>query len=195
MYSQNNEEAIILKFFGEGFKGTFLEIGAFDGIHESNTRRLFELGWRGVLVEPSPEQFSKLVLLYGNEPRATLVNAAVSHTPGLEYFHYSHYWASTLSEPLVKLCPEHFTEKLGFWVNTIGLQPLRKWLPYDFISIDAEDRDWEICHGMDPSFLAGCRMICVEHQRHADSEWRELFAPFGLNLHAVTHENRIFART
>jgi FkbM family methyltransferase len=45
--------------FKDGF---FVELGANDGIVQSNTKHL-ELyrGWRGILVEPSPQQFSKLI--------------------------------------------------------------------------------------------------------------------------------------
>ncbi|WP_095696690.1 FkbM family methyltransferase [Candidatus Planktophila versatilis] len=41
--------------------GFFVELGANDGITQSNTKH-FELykGWRGVLIEPSPKQFKKL---------------------------------------------------------------------------------------------------------------------------------------
>ena len=50
MYSQNNEEEIILNFFKEK-KGIFLDLGAYDGIGLSNTRALAEKGWKGVCVE------------------------------------------------------------------------------------------------------------------------------------------------
>jgi FkbM family methyltransferase len=36
--------------------GTFFEAGANDGVTESNTRFLEDLGWTGILVEPHPEQ-------------------------------------------------------------------------------------------------------------------------------------------
>jgi hypothetical protein len=41
--------------------GYFIELGANDGITQSNTKH-FELfkGWHGVLIEPSPTQFKKL---------------------------------------------------------------------------------------------------------------------------------------
>lgn len=43
-------------------KKRFLEIGAWDPITFSNTRALVELGWRGVMIEPSPGPFIELLL-------------------------------------------------------------------------------------------------------------------------------------
>lgn len=193
MYSQNNEEEVILKFFGQSSKGRFLDVGAYDGKTESNTRRLFELGWNGVLVEPSPSQFCELLKMYAKETRAVLINAAVSNTPSLERFHYCNYWASTLSEAQVKRHPDHDLSTV-FWVNTIRIDALRPWAPFDFISIDAEDRDWEICTCLTAELLHGCRMISVEHSHRTDEEWKALFGGFGFTLHHITPENRIFAR-
>lgn len=193
MYSQNNEEEVILKFFGETFKGRFLDVGAYDGKTESNTRKLFELGWNGVLVEPSPAQFCELLKLYGKDNRAVLVNAAVSHTPSMERFHYCSYWASTLSEAQVKRHPDHDLSTV-FWVNTVGIQSFIQWVPFNFISIDTEDRDWEICTCLTDSVLDGCRMISVEHSHHSDEDWKSLFSRFGFKFHHWTPENRIFIR-
>ena len=41
--------------------GYFVELGANDGITQSNTKH-YELykGWQGVLIEPSPKQFKRL---------------------------------------------------------------------------------------------------------------------------------------
>ena len=44
MYSQNNEEQVILDYFGNKI-GNLLDIGANDGITLSNSRKLIELGW------------------------------------------------------------------------------------------------------------------------------------------------------
>lgn len=58
-YSQNNEQKIILDYFGD-FRGAVLDIGANDGVTLSNSRALVALGWRAVLVEPSPAAFVQL---------------------------------------------------------------------------------------------------------------------------------------
>lgn len=60
MYSQNNEETVILDALGPVPQGRFLDIGAHDGILFSNTRALVERGWSGSLFEPSPEVFQRL---------------------------------------------------------------------------------------------------------------------------------------
>ena len=55
-------------------RGTFVELGAFDGVSQSNTAWLeAHRGWRGVLVEAIPEAYERCVL---NRPLATVVNCA-----------------------------------------------------------------------------------------------------------------------
>lgn len=55
-------------------RGTFVELGAFDGLNQSNTAWLeANRGWRGILVEPVPEAFERCVR---NRPLATVVNCA-----------------------------------------------------------------------------------------------------------------------
>jgi FkbM family methyltransferase len=58
-YSQWGEQAPILEFF-QNRTGRFLDLGAHDGIHLSNTRALAELGWGGVAVEADPGNFVEL---------------------------------------------------------------------------------------------------------------------------------------
>ncbi|HLB94298.1 MAG TPA: FkbM family methyltransferase [Candidatus Babeliales bacterium] len=64
-YSQVGQDRwVYTKFFeqlGDNYRGTFVEIGAHDGVTHSNT--LFferELGWRGVCVEPRASAFKSL---------------------------------------------------------------------------------------------------------------------------------------
>jgi hypothetical protein len=57
-YSQNDEERVINGVLDDA--GDFLDVGAFDGKLFSNTLKLYERGWGGVLVEPSPKAFDGL---------------------------------------------------------------------------------------------------------------------------------------
>ncbi len=79
-YSQNDEEGVINSLFGD--TGRFLDVGAFDGKTFSNTLKLYERGWSGVLVEPSPLAFAGLQRQYVDSTRVTLVNAAIADSSG-----------------------------------------------------------------------------------------------------------------
>ncbi len=59
-FGLNNLDKKLLEYF-DYEDGYFIELGANDGITQSNTKHL-ELykGWTGVLIEPSPRQFAKL---------------------------------------------------------------------------------------------------------------------------------------
>lgn len=55
--------------------GFFVEVGAYDGIHSSNTYYLEQvLGWRGICIEAGPEQHHYLAM---NRPLAINVHKAV----------------------------------------------------------------------------------------------------------------------
>ena len=76
-YSQNAEEQHILRIVGDQ-PGRFLDIGAYNPKLFSNTRALYERGWSGVMVEPSPGPFESLLREYGNDDRIKLICAAVT---------------------------------------------------------------------------------------------------------------------
>ena len=65
-YSQRGHDGIIEKIMFElGIdKGFFVEFGAWDGIHLSNTRFLFEKGWGGCYIEANPVKYAELCKNY-----------------------------------------------------------------------------------------------------------------------------------
>lgn len=66
----------ITALFSAKSKGVFLELGAADGIRQSNTALLeYKYGWRGVLIEPQPEAF---MLCRKRRKNSIVVNAFVS---------------------------------------------------------------------------------------------------------------------
>lgn len=62
VYSQNGEDGVIERIFNQFgiIRGTFLDIGAGDGRHLSNTRYLKDKGWDGPAVECDYEKWLKL---------------------------------------------------------------------------------------------------------------------------------------
>ena len=60
MYSQGYEEIYLLNYFKNNNTGFLVDIGAADGINNSNSKKLIELGWSGLLVEPNKKNYNKL---------------------------------------------------------------------------------------------------------------------------------------
>jgi FkbM family methyltransferase len=56
-YSQNGEDYLLWEFFNHKPKGFFIDVGAFDGIHLSNTFAFEKEGWTGICIEPHPAYF------------------------------------------------------------------------------------------------------------------------------------------
>jgi hypothetical protein len=60
----------ILNYLKDIENGFFVEAGAFDGIFQSNTKILEDLGWRGLLVEPS---YDRSIECYNNRSKESSV--------------------------------------------------------------------------------------------------------------------------
>ena len=187
MFSQNDEEAHILRACPEP-SGRFLDIGAWNACDKSNTRALYERGWRGVMVEPSPGPYRGLLAAYPPGNGVLVVNAAV-----------------TLDGNPVEMwltddaCSTSDQETYEKWAAIVAFQPKKVQIPgisletllahggFDFVSIDTEGTSGALmlrllALGQRP------RCICVEHdyrasvlRRAAEEDYREVYSS-GENL-------------
>jgi FkbM family methyltransferase len=72
--SLNNLDDVIEKYLDKR-NGSFIEVGANDGINQSNTYYLeVSKGWRGLLIEPIPRLYKNCKW---NRPNATVENCAL----------------------------------------------------------------------------------------------------------------------
>lgn len=208
MYSQNNEEEIILQFF-EGAVGSFLDIGAYDGINMSNTRRLAELGWSGVLVDGSSFSFRRLFDLYRGDKKMTLINAMITGDHEAKermrlMWESPHSGVSTMEaknyekwKDYVKNIPIPGTEFSEIYVPVVTMKEVLD-LAYsinpviDFVSIDVEGASSDLSLQFDPDRFR-TSMICIEHDER-DKEITERYLGLGFLPVLKNAENIILAR-
>jgi hypothetical protein len=79
-YSQNGEDGVLEEILRrlEIRDGCFVEFGAWDGIHLSNTYRLLRQGWTGVYIEGDARKFAELTEnMRGHSGRLQLIHAYV----------------------------------------------------------------------------------------------------------------------
>jgi FkbM family methyltransferase len=191
MYSQNDEEKIILDYFGDKF-GRFYDIGAWDGKTFSNTRALLEKGWTGVMVEPSPAAFVGLLkncAEFGDKVR--LVNAAITPKPSLMEFY------DAGGDATGSLNPDHAKSwghgKIKFTVHTLAAPTLfSSFGPAEFINLDVESINAILFQHL-PFDWPDLKLICVEHDGY-EAQMEELAKPAGFKRIHRTGENLILAR-
>lgn len=73
-YSQHADDYIAWQLLGKKSKGTVVEVGAFDGVHLSNSYSLEQLGWQSICIEPNPLIYK---YLEKNRPNAININKAI----------------------------------------------------------------------------------------------------------------------
>lgn len=193
-YSQDKEQQIIINHFG-GNTGMLLDIGASDGERFSNSRALMESGWWGTLVEPCARSFAKLVDLYLDNPRARLINAAISKSTGGEMCEMQYAMDSVVST--FDKATYNAWEASGRYrtvemrtVSVIELFPQGTASGFDFITIDAEGWSFGIadmmlsrakpslwCIESDPGFELFEKLMNVHgyehfHSTQSNSLWR-----------------------
>ena len=113
MYSQNNEEQVILNHFKDHI-GSVLDLGANDGITFSNSLRLIQKGWKADLIEASPETFLKLQDQHKGNEDVKCHNIAVSNVNGKIKFWESGSLLGGNDKSLVSTCNPKELER---WPN------------------------------------------------------------------------------
>ncbi len=175
-YSQINQD----KFLENWFKNwkpkekTFVEVGAFDGLHYSNVRRLSEkYGWEGLSIEPVFHNFEKMQKNYKQLPVKCL-NIAVSDYDGETEINVSSYphlpdWGSDVAS-LKEIDKEVWTNKYNAqWTKQkVKVKTLNTVLTEEnyqnigLLCIDTEGADLDVLKGLDLNRFRP-EMIVVEY--------------------------------
>lgn len=84
VHSQCGEDGVIGYLLGLAgiSEGYFVEFGAWDGKHLSNSALLAEKGWAGCFIEGDVVRFQDLLTNYGKNSKISPVNAYVTSNGG-----------------------------------------------------------------------------------------------------------------
>jgi len=203
MFSQYNEEQIIINYFNHKTNGFVVDIGAVDGIINSNSRNLLlNYSWNGVLVEPNPVTFSLLKDLYKNFDKIKLENVAIfdKENENVEFHIYGNdikdSQGSTLSEVFKQRAISQTGDKYQntIFVNTISLSSLFALhkVPnnFDFLSIDCEGVDLQVLLSNDWDKYRP-KLICVEESINVQ-EIENLLKTNNYSFHSRTAGNAFY---
>lgn len=193
VYSQYEEERYILDAVGSG-AGTFLDIGAYHPTVFSNTRALYERGWSGVLVEPSPEPFLNLLKEYGSSDRITLVHAAIGAKRDIVEFHATANAVSTSDDGVFAKWKAHAKYDGSFLAPQISMVDLLYAIghrQFEFVNFDAEGQSVDLFREFLSTESPQC--VCVEHDDRID-ECLAISAGRGYREVYRNGTNLVFAR-
>jgi FkbM family methyltransferase len=208
-YSQCQEDLFLNKnIFKNKQNGTYIELGALDGILYSNTK-FFEdsLNWKGILIEPHPEKYKLLRL---NRPNNFLFNNLVScHIEPLEYRYFvdCHAAVSGVQNTLSQHHFDTYFESNNEWnksllQNKIFIKPVSlteivkstNLTHIDLLSLDVEGHEYEVLNSWD--FSIPIDIILIETlgvQPEKDELCREILIKNNYKFITKYKHNEIFA--
>jgi len=169
-YSQQNEDKYLLKLFKieDVQNGTYLEIGAYDGIYFSNTLFLQnEYGFSGILIEPQKTLFKELTI---NRPLDFLVNSAISNSEETQISFIGDNLEAGISS-LSSINLERFPAWKNYMVDNKKMKTVIRDsnLKYiDVMFIDTEGSEFEIIKSINFSFPIS--LIVVEAHKENKEE-------------------------
>ncbi len=205
-YSQNGEDCLLREFFDPTKKGYFVDIGAFDGIHLSNSYAFEQLGWKGICVEAHPEYFS---LLKKNRPQSLCLHYACVRQRNTHRIEFQVEKMGLLSSVLAT---HEFREDVRARYEDRGLtfqgfrpvevpaaaldELLEKYydrkFPIDFVSLDVEGLEPEVLQGFDADGYSPRVMVVEANTDAARHEIIEILTSFQKYLFAGRLAENLF---
>jgi FkbM family methyltransferase len=175
-----NLSDIYEKYFGFKKDGTFVEVGAFDGISWSNTFGLAVLGWKGLFFEPQPNYFQECVNNYSAFEKIKVINSCVGKSTGKIKLYTGYSLATTDLDSLKEY------EKIDWFKGILdekrnietNLDTLDNFLTeekfekeFDLLVIDVEGAEYDVLQGFTISEWKP-KMVIIE--LHEENEHESL---------------------
>lgn len=175
-YSQWGEDrAIASVVFNEG-PSFFVDVGAYDGVRDSNTYYFELMGWKGICVEPHPHYFP---ICAKNRPNSQCLNLAAWEEDG-----YSTEFYDTMPGNVARIGRlDGLKKTMGMYPGIKVGDPIRvrtktldtifreHWVPRGFglLSIDVEGTEFNVLRGLTlEKYLP--RFVIIEYN-HMEGEY------------------------
>lgn len=197
--------------FGEITDGTYVEVGAFNGVNWSATYALAKLGWTGLLFEPQKDKYNECRLTYTHFKNVNVVNCAILDREEKVKL-YLGGSLSTTSEERVKAYQEiwwaissrldltRYVEVQAYRLDAM----LKKYsIPKDFevLIVDAEGAEARVLNSMSLGEWKPILMMIETHETYEDErlsrtgdQVMEILEPFGYEKLYANHINTVYRR-
>jgi FkbM family methyltransferase len=200
-YSQNGEDALLWQVFDQERPGFFVDVGAFDGVHLSNTLSFEEKGWDGLCIEAHPG----MAKLCSENRRVRCIHAACVGDSTLRSVSFTIETLGLLSGREVdedELRRRYNGRGLPFrgtqtiTVPAVTLNALLNGAPNpDLLSIDVEGTEMDVIRGLDLDRYRPRTMV-IEANNPADgNQMRKYLRRFGYRQARSLKQNLFFAAT
>jgi FkbM family methyltransferase len=167
---QYGADRILGLFFRDQPQGFLVDVGAADGYWNSNSIGLLKRPeWSGILIEPEPKQFEKLLAMYEGREGVVCIPCAV----GLDEGPHTLYCAgqvSTLQEDTRRAAK--IKHGVSFTKTRVQVRTLTHLLEganvkreIDFLSIDAEGMNYDVWESLDKKKFSP-KLVCIEGSGH-----------------------------
>jgi FkbM family methyltransferase len=194
-YSDSSED-YILRMLLPYAQGTYVEIGVWDAKNMSNSYIFYDMGWRGLLIEPMPEWAFNVSK---ERPEDTVICKAISDVTGEAVLaidsaetSLEKYWSRNYRKGVRKIK-----------VPTIRFDDLIKEYPHieancDFCSIDVEGHEKAVLLSMNlVSFRPS--VFCIEAVKwhpfgRVHKDWEYILTEAGYKLLTHNLQNRFYGK-
>lgn len=202
--AQEGEDRVLARFIGARRDGYFVDVGAFDPIRFSNTWILYQQGWRGINIEPSPDGAERLRRV---RPRDTTLNVGVAGVAGkMQYHAFNDPALNTFDADLAAARDDGRTYRI-VGCSTVLVERLDVLLDrhvppgqaIDLLTVDVEGLDLEVLGSSDwvrfrPEYVLA-ESLGFELDRASEAPLPAFMASIGYRLVAKTMNTLFFHRS
>jgi len=201
-YSQEGEDMILNRLFNNKRDGFYVDVGAHHPKRFSNTYFFYKLGWRGINIEPNPDNYE----IFEKQRRRDInLRIGVSDQPGfLSYYMFDEPALNTFNEEIASEQSRnneryHRTGQIQVEVQRLDTI-LRQYMPenttIDFMTIDVEGCDMNVLLSNDWNMFRP-NILLVEERKldlgnYSNSDINSFLRKTGYSIFAKTVNTLIF---
>lgn len=196
MFSQNSEELFILDYFSDKQGGNFIDVGAYSVERFSNTRALYLKGWKGILVEPAPQNYQAIADHYADDKEVEVLNVAIGAESGeIDFYESNGDAVGTTDLDHMKKWKDGGVQYTKIKVKQLSVfEFMHEYcVGISFISIDTEATNMIIFREIEDWVWEQISMLCIEHDGF-QNEIEEKLNNFGFTKLYQNAENILLAK-